>query len=116
MLAIRSLENIKKGFIGAVALLFRGARENEIQLGFLIDGRLSTEHELAFAQSEGFKRLIDRLISGSVEHPEIQLTKKQIEVSISVDAPAEHVDTSRDKSRNPSCRRFGSSEGSAQRG
>ena len=95
VLAIRSFDNVKKGFIRAVALLFRGCSDdNEIQLGFMIDGRLSTEHELAFAQTEGFTRLVSKLISGSVEHPEIQDAKQNIQLSPSHEAAAVEIDAS----------------------
>jgi len=94
VLAIRSLENTKKVFIRAVALLFRGAGENETQLAFLIDGRLSTEHELAFAQTEGFKRITHRLISDAVERTEIRATKESIEVLPSLEATAGQIDAS----------------------
>jgi hypothetical protein len=49
VLAVRSIENIKKGFIRAVGLFFKGSKESDPQLAFVIDGMLSTPHELAFA-------------------------------------------------------------------
>ena len=61
VLAVRSLENIKKGFIRAVGLFFKGVTESDSQLAFVIDGMLSPAHELAFAGTEGFKRVVGRI-------------------------------------------------------
>lgn len=50
ILAIRSIDtgSVKKVYIRAVALLFKSTEDERLQLGFIIDGKLSQEHELTF--------------------------------------------------------------------
>lgn len=60
ILAIRGLDprSIRKLYVRATALLFRGIEGDETQLAFVIDGKLSRDHENAFSQSEGFSRTV----------------------------------------------------------
>jgi phosphatidylserine/phosphatidylglycerophosphate/cardiolipin synthase-like enzyme len=44
-------------FVPAVILVFRARVGDEVQVGFVVDGRLSEDHELAFAASQGPERL-----------------------------------------------------------
>jgi hypothetical protein len=94
VLAIRSIENIRKGFIRAVALLFKGTNESEVQLAFIIDGMLSMPHELAFARTEAFKRLITLIMTDPLEEGEVAAAKESVEVSSSLLSEARDVDTS----------------------
>jgi hypothetical protein len=71
VLAVRSLENVKKFYIRGVALIFRSTEGNDIQIGFVIDGQLSTEHELVFARSEGLSRLSVSLSPDAEEKKEL---------------------------------------------
>ena len=94
VLAIRSIENIKKGFIRAVALLFKGTTENDVQLAFIIDGLLSTPHELAFARTEGFRRLLTLILADPLERGEVEAAKGSVEISNALVSEAHIVDAS----------------------
>lgn len=48
----------RKFFVRAIALIFESAdRPDEIQVQFAVDGRLSEDHTLAFAKSEGIRKI-----------------------------------------------------------
>jgi hypothetical protein len=66
ILAIRSIDasSIKKIYLRAVALLFKSLDDDRLQLGFVIDGKLSQEHEVAFSASQGYNRFISRVYVG----------------------------------------------------
>ncbi len=72
VLAIRSLENIKKAYIRAIALIFKSTEGNDVQVAFVIDGKMSSEHEIAFARSKGFERLTFSFSMDPEERKEIQ--------------------------------------------
>lgn len=61
VLAVRSLGNIKPFYIRALALVYRSDDGDDVQIGFVIDGKPSQEHELAFARSEEFQTLAKSL-------------------------------------------------------
>lgn len=57
ILQVKTISRANANFIPAVALIYRRASGNDIQVGFAIDGRLSREHEDAFAASDGPARM-----------------------------------------------------------
>ena len=57
LLVIKSIERYERMFLRAVALAYRSELGQEVQLGFAIDGKLSYEHEKAFAHSGGPQKL-----------------------------------------------------------
>lgn len=71
VLAIRSLENVKPFYIRAIALVFISNDGEDVQVAFLIDGKPSQEHELAFARSEEFQKVAKSLAIGSVEKSDL---------------------------------------------
>lgn len=71
VLAIRSLDNVKRFYIRAIALVFRSTDGIQAQVAFVIDGKLSSEHELAFAGTDGMKRLTGSLPSEPAEPQEL---------------------------------------------
>jgi hypothetical protein len=58
LLAISAIESIKKLFVPAVALVYKGDIEPESQLGIAIDGKLSPEHEKALVNNPSFKKFL----------------------------------------------------------
>lgn len=56
VLRVVSIEKRFRQFLPAVALAYRRIGHDDIQLGFAIDGRISQEHELAFARGGGLER------------------------------------------------------------
>src|SRR5262249_169732 len=58
LLAIRGIEKAVRLFRRAVALLYQSQYDpEEFRLGFAIDGKLSEEHEQAFAAARGLQKL-----------------------------------------------------------
>lgn len=57
ILQVKSISRAAANFIPAVALIYRRASGSDVQVGFSIDGRLSREHEDAFAASDGPSRM-----------------------------------------------------------
>src|SRR6202158_5654107 len=94
VLAVRSVENIKKGFIRAVGLFFKGSKEPDSQLAVVVDGMLSTPHELAFAGTEGFKRVLNRFPADQEELAEISTAKEIVPIQVSQLEEARKVDAS----------------------
>jgi hypothetical protein len=72
VLAIRSLENIKPFYIRAVALVYRSIEGHDVQIGFVIDGKLSEEHELAFASTDACRHLGASLSIDPAERVELE--------------------------------------------
>ncbi len=63
ILSIRSLERRERMFTPSVSVVYRAHIERDLQVAFAIDGRLSKEHEAAFARKNGVdqSRLFTRL-------------------------------------------------------
>jgi hypothetical protein len=72
VLAIRSLENIKPFYIRALALVYRSTEGNDIQIAFVIDGKMSEEHQLAFAGVDACRRLVASLSVDPMERKELE--------------------------------------------
>lgn len=45
-------------------MLFKSLDDGRLQLGFIVDGKLSQEHEVTFAASGGYTRFIERVYAG----------------------------------------------------
>ena len=67
LLRINSIERRDRVFLEAVALAYRAASGSAIQVAFAIDGRLSAEHEKAFAREGGLER--NKIFRGIHEPP-----------------------------------------------
>ncbi|MEY9967554.1 hypothetical protein ABIA33_005625 [Streptacidiphilus sp. MAP12-16] len=59
LITVMSLDGRReKFFLRAIALIFESAdRPDEIQVQFAVDGRISEDHSLAFAKSEGIRKI-----------------------------------------------------------
>lgn len=57
ILQVKSVEKAFLHYIPASALIYRSEATDDVQVGFVIDGRLSQTHEDAFAESDGPARL-----------------------------------------------------------
>ena len=62
---INSIERTDRVFLDAVALAYRAESGGSVQVAFAIDGRLSEEHERAFARVRGPEKT--KLFSGLLE-------------------------------------------------
>lgn len=56
VLRVVTIEKRFRQFLPAVALVYRALQHDEVQVSFAIDGRISQEHELAFARGGGLER------------------------------------------------------------
>lgn len=74
VLAVRTLENVKRQYIKALALLFKSTEADDRQIAFVIDGKLSRDHEMAFADSAGFRRLAQSFRPDAAEQQELANT------------------------------------------
>lgn len=57
ILQVKSISRAFANFIPAIALIYRRDTGGDVQVGFAIDGRLSREHENAFAACDGPARM-----------------------------------------------------------
>ncbi len=57
ILQVKSISKAYMNFIPAVALIYRSDSGRDVQVGFVIDGRLSKEHENHFAAADGPSRM-----------------------------------------------------------
>jgi hypothetical protein len=57
VLRVREVFKAKRFFYEAVALVFRSLSDDQVQMAFAIDGRISEPHELAFAAAGGISKL-----------------------------------------------------------
>ena len=72
LLAIKKIERVQKLFLPAVALAYVSSGAADIQVAFLIDGKLSVEHELAYAKMDGPKRQgIEKTIRSSFAESDV---------------------------------------------
>lgn len=57
LLTIKAIDRFERRFLRAVALIYKAEQGRDVQVGFAVDGKLSPEHERAFAVAEGPKKL-----------------------------------------------------------
>jgi len=57
LLDLKAIERRQRFFQPALALIYKAKDRDEVQVAFAIDGRLSSEHEQAFARANGAKKL-----------------------------------------------------------
>ncbi|MFP4414519.1 phospholipase D-like domain-containing protein [Coleofasciculus sp.] len=57
LLGLKAIERKERFFQPALALIYKAKDRDEVQIAFAIDGRLSSEHEQAFARANGVKKL-----------------------------------------------------------
>lgn len=67
ILQVKTITRAYNYFIPAIALIYKRAAGAEIQVAFAVDGRLSQEHESAFAACDGPSRIG---ITGTILNPE----------------------------------------------
>jgi len=66
----------------ALALLFKSLDDGRLQLGFIVDGKLSQEHEVAFASSQSYSRFIEKFFVGRDLEAEREVRAELIGTSI----------------------------------
>jgi hypothetical protein len=71
LLTIKAIDRFERRFLRAVALIYKAEQGRDVQVGFAVDGKLSPEHERAFARSEGPKKLrLEEQVNESIREVE----------------------------------------------
>lgn len=77
LLAIKGIERRDLFFQKAVALVYTAVEGDDVQVGFAVDGRISPDHEAAFAKADGPRKSgIIQEIRCKVEAPEDAIAKE----------------------------------------
>jgi hypothetical protein len=79
LLTIKTIDRCERMFLSAVALIFKSEVGREVQVGFAVDGKLSPNHERAFAQAGGPQklRIEEQLMKSSQEREEVLALHKE---------------------------------------
>lgn len=67
LLSIIAIEKRHRFFVRGIALVYCSKEDEHTEVGFVVNNRMSTEHEIAFARSEGPKRVGMDRVSGPVD-------------------------------------------------
>ena len=62
LLALKSMERRQRFFQPAIALVYQAKDSKEIQVGFMVDGVLSSDHEASFVKSSGAKKIENKIL------------------------------------------------------
>ncbi len=63
LLALKAIERRQRFFQPSTALVYKAKDSDEIQVAFIVDDILSSEHEAAFARSNGAKKIRSQILS-----------------------------------------------------
>jgi len=73
VLALKAIERRQRFFQPSTALVYKGKDGDEIQVTFIVDGLLSSEHEAAFARSNGAKKITSQILNALQENKPLKL-------------------------------------------
>ena len=76
LLALKAIEARKRRFQPSTALVYKAKDSDEIQIAFIVDGILSTEHEAAFARSNGAKKIKNQILIALQENEPLKLAEE----------------------------------------
>ena len=63
LLALKAIERRQRFFQPSTALVYKAKDSDEIQIAFIVDDILSSEHEAAFARSNGAKKIRNQILN-----------------------------------------------------
>jgi len=63
LLALKAIERRESFFLPSTALVYKAKDSDEIQIAFIVDDILSSEHEAAFARSNGAKKIRSQILN-----------------------------------------------------
>jgi hypothetical protein len=83
LIAVKSIEKAQKYFLPAVALVYISSQASDVQVAFAVDGKLSPEHEIAFAQMDGPRKqgITKTVLSHSNESGAVDELRESLGVS-----------------------------------
>ncbi len=90
LLALKAIERRPRFFQPALALIYKAKDSDDVQVAFAIDGVLSSEHEAAFARSNGVKKL--KILETIKESAPRKLAEEVLGYEFVAQAPLQAVD------------------------
>ncbi len=76
LLALKAMERRQRFFQPAIALVYQAKDSKEIQVGFMVDGVLSSDHEASFVKSSGAKKIEKKILDALQKNEPIKLAEK----------------------------------------
>ncbi|MDJ1168069.1 phospholipase D-like domain-containing protein [Roseofilum sp. BLCC_M154] len=73
ILALKEIERRQRFFQPSTALVYKAKDSDEIQVAFIVDGLLSSDHEAAFARSNGAKKITSQILNALQENEPLKL-------------------------------------------
>ncbi|MDB9516335.1 phospholipase D-like domain-containing protein [Roseofilum reptotaenium CS-1145] len=76
VLALKAIERRQRFFQPSTALIYKAKDSDEIQVAFIVDDILSSEHEATFARSNGAKKIRSQILDALQENEPLKLAKE----------------------------------------
>lgn len=90
LLALKAIERRQRFFEKALALIYKAKDSDDVQVAFLIEDVMSSEHEAAFARSNGIKKL--RIVETLKESSPWKLAEEILGRDFVTQAPLEKIE------------------------
>ena len=95
LLAIKAIDYRQRFFMPAVALVYKANSGSEIQVAFVLDGRITEDHERAFAQAGGPKKIgIEQSVNSVAQNQTDDIVEPEITSEIPPDKEVEKINKS----------------------
>ncbi len=95
LLAIKAIDYRQRLFMPAVALVYKANSGSEIQVAFVLDGRITEDHEIAFAQAGGPKKIgIEQSVNSVAQNQTDDIVEPKITSEIPPDREVEKINKS----------------------
>ena len=95
LLAIKAIDYRQRFFMPAVALVYKAISGDEIQVAFVLDGRITENHERAFAQAGGPKKIgIEQSVNSVAQNQTDDIMEPEITSEIPPDKEVEKINKS----------------------
>ncbi len=92
LLAIKAIDYRQRFFMPAVALVYKAISGDEIQVAFVLDGRITEDHERAFAQAGGPKKIgIEQSVNSIAQNQTDDIVEPEITSEIPPDKEVEKI-------------------------
>ena len=95
LLAIKAIDYRQRFFMPAVALVYKAISGDEIQVAFTLDGRITEDHERAFAQAGGPKKIgIEQSVNSVAQNQTDDIVEPEITSEIPPDKEVKKINKS----------------------
>ena len=75
LLALKAIERRQRFFQPSTALVYKAKDSDEIQIAFIVDDVLSSEHEATFARSSGAKKIRNQILNALQENEPLKFAE-----------------------------------------